>query len=538
MGLLKSMKSLAKLKLVLAVAALVASGLACNIPVIESRTIQAAPTAIQWLTNTPAPPLDIETLALTPTPDPSLTGSASGQTSPDPNNPTPLPLIVTPPAGIVDTSPFLYYTQAGDTLDVVSVRFSVLAGEITSPDPIQETGLLNPGQLLIIPRRIYNTSPSQKLIPDSEVIFSPTALDFSVTEFVEGAGGDLASFREYLGSTGTTSGAEIVKRVALENSINPRLLLSLLEFRSGMVLGQQTTPDEFPMGVVEDRYKGLFRQLVLVVNQLSIGYYGWREGRLTSVAFQDGIQIRLAPDLNAGTAALYYYFAQELTSAEFARAIDPTSGWSALHEQMFGSMWLRAQQFEPIFPRQVSQPALILPFLRNQVWAFTGGPHGAWEREGSYAALDFAPAATESGCVKSEHWVLASAPGLVVRSGRGVIVIDLDGDGAEQTGWALVYLHLATENRISEGTWVTTGDFLGYPSCEGGYATGTHLHLARKYNGEWIAADGPLPFNLGGWIAEAGSRAYLGSLTRDDQVIEANELAPFSTRIIRSKEDP
>ena len=43
---------------------------------------------------------------------------------------------------------------------------------------------------------------------------------------------------------------------------------------------------------------------------------------------------------------------------------------------------------------------------------------------------------------------------------------------------------------------VETDDRIGHASCEGGVSTGTHLHFARKYNGEWVLADGPLPFVL------------------------------------------
>jgi hypothetical protein len=130
------------------------------------------------------------------------------------------------------------------------------------------------------------------------------------------------------------------------------------------------------------------------------------------------------------------------------------------------------------------------------------------------------------------------ADGLVVRSGKGVVVLDLDGDGYEQTGWVLLYLHVSNDKRVPEGTWVGAGDLLGHPSCEGGVATGTHLHIARKYNGEWIAADGPMPFVLSGWMAHAGTQAYLGSLTRGDETITACTCGSFETRIIRTPDDP
>jgi hypothetical protein len=50
-------------------------------------------------------------------------------------------------------------------------------------------------------------------------------------------------------------------------------------------------------------------------------------------------------------------------------------------------------------------------------------------------------------------------------------------------------------------------------------STGTHLHLARKYNGEWIAAEGALPLVLDGWQAYAGTSSYSGWLIRGGQTV-------------------
>ncbi len=133
---------------------------------------------------------------------------------------------------------------------------------------------------------------------------------------------------------------------------------------------------------------------------------------------------------------------------------------------------------------------------------------------------------------------VAAAAGLVVRTGPGLIVIDLDGDGYEQTGWVLVYLHIAEKGRVLVGEWLATGDPVGNPSCEGGFATGTHLHIARKYNGEWVPADGPIPFNLGGWIAHAGLMPYKGTLTRDDVTLTACTCSNYLTFITRTESDP
>lgn len=433
--------------------------------------------------------------------------------------------------------PLLYYTQAGDTLPVVAVRFGVDASEISSPDPLPAAALLAPNTLLIIPQRLANTTLSEKVLPDSEVINSPSAANFDVDAFVNQAGGYLSEYREWLGTSQWTSGAEIVERVALENSINPRLLLALLEYQSGWLYGQPANiaQEDYPLGKIDFGRKGLYGQLSWAVNQLSVGFYGWREGLVTEVKFSDGVSARLAPDLNAGTVALQYYLAQVYDTVSWVQALNDGIGLPALYRRMFDNPWARAMEVEPLYPPDLAQPDLILPFLIGQYWSFTGGPHGAWERDGARAALDFAPASTQSGCVPSSSWVAAMAPGLVVRSGGGVIVQDLDGDGFEQTGWNLLYLHV-TRIQVEVGDWLDTSDLLGHPSCEGGISTGTHVHIARKYNGEWIPADGPLPFVLSGWEAHAGDDVYLGTLTRNGLTIKSSVYGEGESLIMRRRE--
>lgn len=498
-----------------------------------------------------------ERLWWTPTPVEFFAQEAEASPTPGAATPTPevAPVVqpldtpeapATAPAAqevSAEMPPHLYYTQAGDTLPAVAVRFGVAPSEIVAPDPVPETGFINPNQLLLVPFTPGNTTSGQRLMADSEVVNSPSTVDFDVHAFVEEAGGYLSEYDQYLGTTGVTTGAEVIERISSENSINPRLLLALLEHRSGWVYGEPPGPVErdYPMGHIDRRDRGLYKQLAWAVNQLSIGYYGWREGLLTDIRFPDGTVARLHPELNSGTVALQHFFAQIYGPEGWLRALDQENGFPALHTRMFGNAWARALLVEPLFPPDLTQPPLILPFLVGQLWSFSGGPHGAWERDGSQAALDFAPGSVEPGCVDSNNRVTAAAAGLIVRSGHGVVVIDLDGDGLEQTGWTLMYLHVSDHGLRPEapaGTWVDQGQVIGYPSCEGGFATGTHIHIARKYNGEWMAADGPIPFNLDGWVAHAGEAPYKGSLTRGDQVVIANQLGTFETRIMRDPEFP
>ncbi len=516
--------------------------LACSLsPRSSSAPVFLAPVGENNLTSTPAAMSSIGG-GLAPTSEIEDLEDIVPETPANPISPestdVPVP-TVTPTEKVINTTPILYYTQAGDTLPVVAVRFGVEPEEISSPDEIPERALFNPGQVLIIPNRLANVTSSQHLMPDSEVVYSPSALDFNVKSFADQAGGYLSEYSQYLATTGVTTGPDVIQRIAIENSINPRLLMALLEYQSGWVFGPaQEGSLEYPLGREVKRDQGLYKQLAWAVNQLSIGYYGWREGRLTEIRFKDGVTARLAPDLNAGTAALQYYFAQIYDSEQWISVLDLESGFPALYEGLFGSPWVRALTVEPLYPPDLVQPPLILPFMLDQIWGYSGGPHGAWERDGAWAAVDFAPGSFEHDCFETDVYTVAAASGLVVRSENGLVSIDLDGDGREQTGWVLIYLHVAEKGRVPAGSWVERGDFVGHPSCEGGFSTGTHLHLARKYNGEWIVADGPLPFVLSGWTVHAGEKAYEGTLTRGNQVVPANPLSPFESRIIRRSNDP
>jgi hypothetical protein len=146
---------------------------------------------------------------------------------------------------------YIYYTQAGDTPTALAARFRVRLEDVQLPEPIDADQLLSPGQALIIHGVPADTQLAKRLLPDSEVIYSPSANDFDVTAFVNQAGGFLSSHREYLRSTGWTKAAEVIERVALENSVNPRLLLALLEYRCGCVLGKLSdgVDPEYLMGI-------------------------------------------------------------------------------------------------------------------------------------------------------------------------------------------------------------------------------------------------------------------------------------------------
>jgi murein DD-endopeptidase MepM/ murein hydrolase activator NlpD len=497
--------------------------LACNLPTapqsdvrkavegtLEAFRLQTAQASLV----TPAAPL------VTVTPDPGL---ATEQPA--------LPGV--PPPELVGET-YHYYTRPGDTLAALALRFGVEPGRILDPQQYPLQALLPAGLELSIPNSLGQSGPAGLLLPDSEIVYGPSAAGFSIAEYVRSAGGFLSAYSEEIDGE-TLNGAQIVEQVAQDTSTNPRILLAFLEYRSGWVAGSPADPQQtaFPIGFQASGYSGLLKELTLTARQLTIGYYGWRSGKVTEVEFVGGQHQRANPLLNPGSVALQYLFAKLYNPDNWRAELYEPGRFLAFYQGMFGDPWARAEAVEPVLPAGLAQPALELPFLPGETWTLTGGPHAAWGVGSAWGGIDFAPASVEKGCAVSRFLATAAAQGLVARSGRGVVILDLDGDGFEGTGWAILYLHVAGQERVPVGTRINVDDPIGHPSCEGGFATGTHVHLARKYNGEWLAAAGPVPMLLSGWQAWDGEKPYSGALTRGDEIVTARPDDPHTSLITR-----
>jgi len=414
-----------------------------------------------------------------------------------------------------------YQAQAGDALPALAVHFNTTVSEIRQANPVipEDSTTLPPGFPMKIP--IYYQSlwgSSFQILPDSLFIDGPAQVGFDAAQFVLNTPGWFKNFVAYTGE-GTLVGGQIVEHIATNFSISPRLLLALLEYQTG-ALTQPSPPGEddlYPLGFVDITHQGVYAQLVLAANILNNGYYGWRTGRLTTLELADGRMEVPDPWQNAASVALHYYFGRIYSQDDYEDAIHG-QGLLKTYTDLFGDPWLDAQAH---IPGSLQQPEMLFPFEKNKIWAYTGGPHTGWGDGLPYAAIDFAPPRVVGGCTTSDEWVTAVADGMLVRTDPAMLVLDLDKDGNEQTGWVVFYLHLATQDMVKVGSILQAGQPIGHPSCEGGEATGTHVHIARKYNGEWVSAGGPLAFNLEGWVAQDGNQAYQGTLQMFGKTIQA-----------------
>ena len=440
---------------------------------------------------------------------------------------TPLPVRESySPGQLVD-----YIASSGDTLPGLASHFNTTIKEIQLANPIipNDATTMPPGFPMKIP--IYYQSlwgTSFKILPDSRFVFGPSDKGFDPVAYVRAQPGWLKEYSVYA-SGSNRDGGQMVELLANNYSVSPRLILAVIEYQTGALTNpvNNSAAEDYPLGYEDTGHQGLYLQLSWAINYMSNGYYDWRSGKLKTFDLQDGRLERPDPWQNAGTVGLQYYFANILPADEYFTAVS-VEGIYATYTKLFGDPW---EGDINTIPGSLKQPYLRLPFLGGKSWAYTGGPHSPWGDGSPFAAIDFAPPAVVGGCSISNEIVVAMADGIIARAEPAIAVLDLDGDGDERTGWNIFYLHLASADMVKTGAIVKSGDRLGRPSCEGGHATGTHIHIARKFNGEWILADGPIPFDVEGWVAKDGSQAYKGSLTKYSRTVEASESSDIATQI-------
>ena len=482
--------------------------------------------------NAPSGGADELAVAWTRTPGPTPTRAPLSVVirTRDPNAPLMTPTPDMPrslPTRRADTQQ--YTVLAGDTVGSIAQSYGISVDALEQANNLTNSSMLNIGQSLNVPPPPAGEAGSSfKIIPDSELVYGPASAQFDITAFVQGRNGYLAGYSEDVNGI-PTSGADIVLRVAQDYSVNPRLLLALLDYRSQWVSGAKPAEgtDTYPLGFVNQNRRGLYHQLAWAANELNRGFYLWRANAIGSFVLGDGSTVPIDPTINAGTAGVQGFFSVLDDRKTWNTDVD-AYGLFKTYFLLFGNPFDIA--VEPLVPAYLKQPKMLWPFEGGTNWAFTGGPHAGWDSGSAWAALDFAPSDVE-GCAMSQQWVTAAANGYIVRADNGAVIEDLDNDGYEQTGWDVLYMHMAAQDRVQAGTYVYIGDRIGHPSCEGGIANAAHLHLARKYNGEWIAADGTVPFVISGWTSSGDGTEYDGYLKRGSQTLEAAEGTTDSNQI-------
>jgi len=293
-------------------------------------------------------------------------------------------------------------------------------------------------------------------------------------------------------------------------SINPRVMLTLIEMRTGGISNASvegaTDPDLFgisPAGVNE--------QLEEVAEALTEAYYHHlrtitplptAERAPTQIRLGDGSNFTLPPETNAATYGIARSLAFMGETRDLTTALDRSEPDSFY--QTYRRLFPDDDPLNQSNVINISDPPpadlFQVPYLITESWTFNGVHNWSGVAGSDMSSIDMSDGWPGWGADTSNIWVAAAAPGTVTRySGCWLRVTHSD-------GWMTAYYHL-------ENPQVSTGNFVSYnqrlanyantlaeATCNGGSSTGPHLHFALLRNGAYVAIHGTI---LSGWSINA-----------------------------------
>ncbi|MEO0565131.1 MAG: LysM peptidoglycan-binding domain-containing protein, partial [Chloroflexota bacterium] len=359
-------------------------------------------------------------------------------TFPPPNAiPTVQPILSTPiPPDVIQPSPdptrpqtvaqgqTQYAVQPGDTLTTIAIANNVTVDMLVQLNDIDNPNLLTVGQVLQLPAPPSGNTPSIKLLSDTRFVRTGAALPFDVASFIAAQRGYIRIATDNVDRSlpngfrvaESLTAAQVLDRVSREYSVDPRVLLTLLELESNW-LSQPNVPEDrrrFPLNIPDENREGMYRQLAWAADQLNRAFYDWQFGDLQIIQFSTGERRLYDRSLNAATVAIQYQ--QSLTRPFATWETQLSAGnFLATYAAYFGDPFVDDM---PLIPVDFTQPQMQLPFAEGETWFYTGGPHGGWGNGSAWAAIDLAPpderTPTDPACYTSAFPTRAVADGVIV----------------------------------------------------------------------------------------------------------------------------
>ena len=233
--------------------------------------------------------------------------------TPTPSVPKPLPTL--------RTEDITYLVLWGDTLKSIAYQYNLIPQQIIDANQITNPSLLYADQALLLPApEIRDQGPGFKIIPDSELINSPYTVRFHTDAFINNQAGFLKNYEEEVDDELIT-GADIVQRIANDYSVNPRLLIAIIEHQSQWVTTRENKDTFYPLNYRESGYEGLYHQLAWAADELNRGYYLWKVKGIGSWTLVDGINVPIDPTINAGTAGVQHLLSRLLPYKKWVTAV-------------------------------------------------------------------------------------------------------------------------------------------------------------------------------------------------------------------------
>ncbi len=300
-------------------------------------------------------------------------------------------------------------------------------------------------------------------------------------------------------------------------SINPKIILTFLEISGHLISNPSAEGLSDPFGI---RDSDFVSQIDYISNQMIDAYYlqlnsysvlPISQRNLPPFVTPAGLTIIAAPDTNAGTYALIAGLAA-IGQPDLLSVLDnnQSMGFYQTYRRLFGNDDPLDNSNHIFLPQEIDATAapdhlLQLPFLQGLSWRF-GGVHntGGGTTFTDASSLDFYPWPVAWGDDTSKMWVVASAGGTPVRlSNCGYKIL-------HSNGWETFYYHLENTQFLSGS--INQNDKIGViantlaeATCDGGAASGPHVHFSLRHNGAFVAINGT---TLSEWYVHSGRYSY------------------------------
>lgn len=335
---------------------------------------------------------------------------------------------------------------------------------------------------------------------------------------------------------------ETIMHYAGYYSINPKLLISMIESQSKLVTSPSEKAYLFPFGNLS-KNKGFKSQIKDVSSQLSKRFYAYK--KLTLNVDKNNFVLRNNVTSNsAATIAI----ASMLTSNNKTELLPVKNKYAHLknHNSPLEESGSKQNEininhilnaYENIFAQTsdelisnnneqvkksvtrkrasntnaltkaaaVNVPSLYLPWTSGWSWKTSGGAHGFDGSTWPLSSLDFYYPGGNSGWGGNKPAVYASHGGTVTWYSRCNMRI------THASGIATNYYHM-DNLQYGSGTYINAGTYIGtYANtksaslCEGGTSTGPHLHISLLKNGYYESLQG---YNFSGFYVDVGNSQY------------------------------
>ncbi len=348
---------------------------------------------------------------------------------------------------------------------------------------------------------VVQVDTTPMLVSDGQFVWGPNAEDFDVGTYLQSRGSDLATY------------ADDIIVWSDYSSVNPQVLLTVLEIRDGMVDGSLA-------GMTADDVRARIEDTSVALAKAFYEHlYLWGSRRPADaqtptaeplIELGDGAVAQVSSLTSSGSYAVASVLAvrNDLSSWQQQIAPQAAAGFATTFEELFPGVdpLDEANAIDP--PAAPPADLLQFPFPLGAVWYFNG-PH-SWNGDNTppFSSMDFY--AGGGTCSAPPYlFSVAAASGSTIHPSHYSCWMEIDHGG----GWTTSYYHLINTH---QGTSILRNGRMGTIDCQtcaGGYATGPHVHFSLKYNGSYVSLDGT---KLSGWKVRVGNQAYYsGSIQRD-----------------------